>query len=102
MRATFCLVLLTILPAPTPPLHLVVNIPAYRLDAYVSDSLVRSIGVAPGMPNYPTPRGEFQITSVEWNPWWIPPHSPWAAKEHPTPPGPDNPMRRVKLNFLPP
>jgi hypothetical protein len=36
---------------------------------------------------------------VQWNPWWIPPKSPWAAKEKPTPPGRDNPMGRVKLNF---
>jgi len=51
------------------------------------------------MPRYRTPRGSFEITRVEWNPWWIPPKSPWAAKEKITPPGPDNPMGKVKLNF---
>ena len=86
----------------TPPkMRIVVNIPAYRLEAYVDDSLVRTLPIAPGMPRYRTPRGEFAITSIQWNPWWIPPDSPWARKEKPTPPGPTNPMGRVKLNFQP-
>lgn len=83
------------------PLHIVVNIPAYRLEALAGDSVVQTVALAPGMPRYPTPRGAFAITSVEWNPWWIPPDSPWAAHEHRTPPGPGNPMGRVKLNFRP-
>ncbi|MGH7619789.1 MAG: L,D-transpeptidase [Gemmatimonadaceae bacterium] len=82
-------------------MRIAVNIPAYRLDVYVADSLVRSMKIAPGMPAYPTPRGTFAITSIEWNPWWIPPNSPWAAKEHTMRPGPANPMGRVKLNFRP-
>jgi len=82
-----------------PPLRIVVNLPAYRLDAFVDDSLVKSVAVAPGMPRYPTPRGSFEVTRIEWNPWWIPPKSPWAAKEKITRPGPDNPMGKVKLNF---
>ena len=80
-------------------LRIVVNIPAYRLDAFVGESLERTVAIAPGMPRYRTPRGSFAITRVEWNPWWIPPKSPWAAKEKITPPGPDNPMGKVKLNF---
>ncbi len=83
------------------PMRVVVNLPAYRLEAFVADSLVRTASIAPGMPRYPTPRGSFAINSIEWNPWWIPPNSPWAAKERPTPPGPTNPMGRVKLNFRP-
>jgi murein L,D-transpeptidase YcbB/YkuD len=82
-------------------LRVVVNIPAFRLDAFVDDSIVRTFPVAPGMPEFRTPRGSFAITSVEWNPWWIPPDSPWARKEKPQPPGPTNPMGRVKLNFRP-
>ena len=81
------------------PLRIVVNLPAYRLDAFVGDSLAKTMAIAPGMPRYRTPRGSFEMTRVEWNPWWIPPKSPWAAKEKITPPGPDNPMGRVKLNF---
>jgi murein L,D-transpeptidase YcbB/YkuD len=82
-------------------MRIAVNIPAYRLDVYVADSVTRSMKIAPGMPSHPTPRGTFAITSIEWNPWWIPPDSPWAAKERPTRPGPSNPMGRVKLNFRP-
>ena len=82
-------------------MRIAVNIPAYRLDVYVADSLTRSMKIAPGMPSHPTPRGIFAITSVEWNPWWIPPNSPWAAEERPMRPGPTNPMGRVKLNFRP-
>ena len=84
-----------------PPLHLVVNIPAYRLEVLAGDSVVRTVTLAPGMARYPTPRGSFTITRVEWNPWWIPPDSPWAAHERPTPPGATNPMGRVKLYFQP-
>lgn len=84
-----------------PSLRIVVNIPAFRLDAFIADSLVRTFPIAVGMPAFRSPRGEFAITSIEWNPWWNPPDSPWAAKEKRTPPGPANPMGRVKLNFRP-
>lgn len=82
-------------------LRVVVNIPAYRVDAYVGDSIAFSAPVAVGRPDFRTPRGAFSITSVEWNPWWTPPESPWARNERPMPPGPGNWMGRVKLNFLP-
>ena len=84
-----------------PQMRVAINIPAYRLDVYVADSLVRSMPVAVGMPLFRTPRGDFEITSIEWNPWWIPPDRPWAADERPMRPGPENPMGRVKLNFRP-
>ena len=82
-------------------LRIVVNLPAYRLDVLAGDSLITTMPVAVGMPRFPTPRGEFEITSIEWNPRWVPPPSPWAAKEKPMEPGPANPMGRVKLNFRP-
>jgi len=88
--------------APAPPvsrLRVAINIPAFRLDAFVDDSLVHSTPIAVGMPAFKSPRGDFAITSVEWNPWWIPPDSKWAKKEKVTPPGPANPMGRVKINF---
>ena len=77
------------------------NIPAHRLDVY--EDGVRSVRytVAVGMPGFRTPRGEYQVTSVEWNPWWIPPDREWSRDERPTPPGTTNPMGRVKINFEP-
>lgn len=83
------------------PLHLVVNIPAYRLEVWSRDTLLRVMAVAVGTRSFKSPRGAFEITSVEWNPWWIPPDHPWAAGQKPMPPGPTNPMGRVKLNFRP-
>ncbi|HEY5060240.1 MAG TPA: L,D-transpeptidase, partial [Gemmatimonadaceae bacterium] len=40
------------------PLRIVLNIPAVRLDAFVADSLVRTIPIAVGMPAFKSPRGE--------------------------------------------
>lgn len=83
----------------TEPLRLVLNLPAYRIDVYEFGELTRSYPVAIGMPRYRTPRGTYRITSIEWNPWWHPPASPWARGEKPVPPGPRNPMGRAKLYF---
>jgi hypothetical protein len=80
-------------------LRLALNIPAFRLDVFEDSLLTRTFTVAVGMPIFPTPRGSFAITSIEWNPWWFPPPAEWAADERITPPGPGNPMGRVKLFF---
>lgn len=86
-------------PDATVPLRLVLNLPAYRIDVFEYGQVTRSYPVAVGQPGHRTPRGVFRISSVEWNPWWHPPNSPWARGERPTPPGPGNPMGRVKLYF---
>jgi hypothetical protein len=91
-----CAIAVLIVP---PRMRVAINIPAYRLDVYIADSLARSMPVAVGMPAFRTPRGEFTITSIEWNPDWIPPDQPWADGQRPMGPGPLNPMGRVKLNF---
>ncbi len=81
--------------------RLVLNIPAYRLEAYEGLRLVRRYLVAVGDRAFPTPIGTFWITRIEWNPWWVPPASDWAKADTVTPPpGPGNPMGRVKLFFL--
>ena len=82
-------------------LSLELNVPAFRLDVFAHDSLVETFKVAVGMPRYRTPRGDYVITSIEWNPWWIPPKSAWAKNEKITPPGAANPMGAVKLYFQP-
>ena len=82
-------------------LQLDLNVPSFQLDVYEDGIRTRRYRVAVGMRGYRTPRGAFEITSVEWNPWWIPPNSEWARNEKTTPPGSTNPMGRVKLNFMP-
>ena len=62
------------------------------LTLYRGTKYVRRFHVATGQAIYPTPLGRFHIV-VKWkNPWWYPPHDPWAAGEKPTPPGPGNPL----------
>jgi lipoprotein-anchoring transpeptidase ErfK/SrfK len=78
------------------PLRIVVNIPAYRLDAFAGDELVATFPVTVGKPSEPTFEGRFEISSVIWNPWWHPPANR-QPREKVTPPGPRNPMGRVKL-----
>jgi murein L,D-transpeptidase YcbB/YkuD len=77
------------------------NIPELRLNVYEGDEVLRSYPVAVGLPGHDTPTGRFAITHAEWNPWWRPPAREWAKDEKITPPGPNNPMGRVKLFFLP-
>ncbi|HUP89134.1 MAG TPA: L,D-transpeptidase [Longimicrobiales bacterium] len=85
--------------APPPDLKLVLNVPASRLDVYEHGELTRSYEVSAGAPKFATPMGNYRIRQVTWNPWWHPPKSEWARNDKPTPPGPDNPMGPVKINF---
>jgi murein L,D-transpeptidase YcbB/YkuD len=82
-------------------LEIRVNLPAYRLDVYREGERIRTFPVAIGSPRYATPQGAYEISYIEWNPWWNPPASDWAKDEVRTPPGPTNPMGRAKLEFLP-
>ncbi|MGH7457540.1 MAG: L,D-transpeptidase [Longimicrobiaceae bacterium] len=79
-----------------------INIPALRLTVWQGERLLRAYPISVGLPDFSTPSGSFEITRAEWNPWWHPPtHREWAREEEVTPPGPNNPMGRVKLFFLP-
>lgn len=86
---------------PPDDLYLVLNIPASRIDVFEHGKKTRSLDVSVGRRGFETPAGKYRISSVIWNPWWHPPKSEWARGEKPTPPGPNNPMGRVKLNFAP-
>ena len=87
--------------APVSPLRIDINIPENRLRVYDGDSLVKVYRVSVGLPGHDTPDGEFTIDHAEWNPWWRPPAREWARNDRVTPPGPNNPMGRVKLFFAP-
>jgi murein L,D-transpeptidase YcbB/YkuD len=85
--------------APPADLRLVINIPASRLDVYEHGARTRSYPISAGRREFATPAGSYKINSVIWNPWWHPPKSEWARDEKPAPPGPNNPMGRIKINF---
>jgi L,D-transpeptidase ErfK/SrfK len=82
-----------------PPIRLVINIPAGRLDVFERGQRTRSYLVSVGRRGYETPAGSYYINRIEWNPWFHPPKSNWARNWKIAPPGPDNPMGRVKLQF---
>jgi hypothetical protein len=63
-----------------------------RLLLYSKEKLVRRFGIATGQSSYPTPLGEYEVTTMQRNPWWYPPPSDWAAASDPVPPGPGNPL----------
>jgi murein L,D-transpeptidase YcbB/YkuD len=82
-------------------LRLDLNIPAQRLVVIDGGRVVKSYPVSVGLPGHATPTGEFRVRRAEWNPWWHPPERAWARNKRVTPPGPNNPMGRVKLFFAP-
>jgi hypothetical protein len=83
------------------PLRLVLNVPAHRIYVFENGVNTHTYKVSVGMAGHQTPAGSYEISQAIWNPWWHPPASPWAEGRKPEPPGPDNPMGRVKLNFAP-
>lgn len=85
--------------APAASLRIVVDVAARRLHVYENGERTRTYRVAVGRPGHRTPVGGYAITRVVWNPWWRPPDRAWARGEKDTPPGPDNPMGRVKMYF---
>jgi lipoprotein-anchoring transpeptidase ErfK/SrfK len=63
-----------------------------RLLYFDDAKFVRWFGVATGQAAYPTPLGSYEIVTMQRNPWWYPPPSPWAEDSEPVPPGPGNPL----------
>jgi hypothetical protein len=82
-------------------LHLVLNVAGNWLYVYENGERTRTYSVSVGLPGYETPKGEYTIREIIWNPWWHPPNSEWARGRKPEAPGPDNPMGRVKIHFAP-
>ena len=63
-----------------------------RLIYFDDAKFVRWFGVATGQSAFPTPLGNYEIVTLQRNPWWYPPPSDWAADADPVPPGPGNPL----------
>jgi murein L,D-transpeptidase YcbB/YkuD len=83
-------------------LRIDLNIPSLKVVVYEGDQAIKSYGVAVGKPGHDTPMGEYTMDHAEWNPWWRPPPGrEWTRGKEDTPPGPNNPMGRVKLFFAP-
>jgi lipoprotein-anchoring transpeptidase ErfK/SrfK len=75
------------------PPALVVDRSLHHVELYSKHGVkLRTLGVAVGQSQYPTPVGRFEIIEKQRNPWWYPPNSAWAAGESPVPPGPGNPL----------
>jgi lipoprotein-anchoring transpeptidase ErfK/SrfK len=85
------------------PLRLEVSVGDRQLRVLREGTLVQSYTVAVGQERYPTPRGEFTVRRLVWNPRWVPPKVPWARGKTAKGPGdPDNPMGKVKIFFKDP
>lgn len=80
-------------------MRIVINIAARRLHVYENGERTRTYTVAVGQRGHRTPTGRYAISRVVWNPWWHPPNRGWARRKRVTPPGPNNPMGRVKMYF---
>jgi hypothetical protein len=63
-----------------------------RLLFFNDVKLIRWFRVATGQAAYPTPLGTYKVVTLQRNPWWYPPPSPWAKDAEPVPPGPGNPL----------
>jgi lipoprotein-anchoring transpeptidase ErfK/SrfK len=52
----------------------------FRLRLFKGGRVVKTYGVAVGLPAYPTPSGLFAIQNKQVNPTWSVPNSPWAGE----------------------
>jgi lipoprotein-anchoring transpeptidase ErfK/SrfK len=91
LTLTFRPVAPTVTPANFGPI-VVIRRESKRLDLYSGHALARTLPVATGRPEFPTPIGWFSIADKQRDPWWYPPDSEWAKDEKPIPPGPGNPL----------
>ncbi|HEX2187800.1 MAG TPA: L,D-transpeptidase [Longimicrobiaceae bacterium] len=91
-------------PAPdADAVRLVVDLSDRELYVLRGGEVERTYAVAVGKPEHPTPKGEFGIRRIIWNPRWVPPDASWARGKKPRAAGdPQNPMGRVKMFFKEP
>jgi lipoprotein-anchoring transpeptidase ErfK/SrfK len=86
-----------------PELRIVASLDQRKLYLIIGDETVETYSVAIGQPRYPTPRGDYMIRRIVWNPAWIPPERGWAKDKEPQDPGARaNPMKLVKMFFREP
>jgi lipoprotein-anchoring transpeptidase ErfK/SrfK len=90
----------TTAPPAEPAMRLEVVVSERQLHVYRAGNRVATHGVAVGQPDYPTPRGNWAVSEVIWNPEWIPPDSEWAREAERAAPGePGNPLGRIQMVY---
>lgn len=73
--------------------HIVIDLSKFSLALKDGDKTIKTYGIACGMPQFPTPTGNYHVIFLEKNPTWIPPKdSVWAKDAQITPPGAGNPL----------
>ncbi len=86
-----------------PPIALVADISERKLVIRQANGDVMTFPISVGRGSKPTPRGNYRIRKIVWNPAWTPPDEKWAKDKKPQPPGAkDNPMKLVKIFFKEP
>jgi lipoprotein-anchoring transpeptidase ErfK/SrfK len=100
--ATLLIPMIAATKAPVAPMRLEIDISERMLYVHHGGN-VATYPVAVGMPEYPTPTGDFTISQVTWNPDWRPPESEWSKDEsYMEPDDPENPMGKVKIMWKAP
>lgn len=80
---------------------LLVRIGENKLYLYEDGEIVRDWVVAAGLPEYPTPTGEYEVTLKRYMPTWVNPALDSWGKDMPAeiPPGPGNPLGLRAINW---
>jgi lipoprotein-anchoring transpeptidase ErfK/SrfK len=80
---------------------LLVRIGENKLYLYQDGEITHEWSVAPGLPEYPTPQGLFEVTLKRYMPTWVnPAPDTWGASlPAEIPPGPGNPLGLRALNW---
>lgn len=58
--------------------RIIVNAPAFRMDAYEDGKLVKTYRIGIGYPEFPLPTGMRAVQSIIFNPTWTPPNEAWV------------------------
>lgn len=72
---------------------IILNIPAFSLEYYEGETLVKTYQVAVGRSTSQTPTGDFQVINKLKHPTWFP------KGRQPVPPGPSNPLGTRWIGF---
>lgn len=82
---------------------IVVDLSERRIRLFNGDKIEKEYPCAVGTPQFPTPKGEWEITLKRFRPTWVNPGSAWAVDMPPSiPPGPGNPLGTRAINLSAP